>query len=94
MSGNNDCNICRRNVLRHSYHRRCKLCKHLIHIKCLPNVSKTDNIYTYRDSDNWYCTLCTSEVFPYNNILDDEEFMLTLSELWELPETLPYELDM
>ena len=55
-------------------------------------MNKDDTVYTNRNNDNWYCTSCTSDLFPYNHISDDEEYMLILSDLWDLPIALPYEL--
>ena len=62
MAVKNLCNVCNRKVLRHSYHRSCTSCKSLVHIKCVPQVNKTDSIYTLRNQDNWYCTKCSAEI--------------------------------
>ena len=92
MAGNEICNVCNKKVLRHSYHRQCTLCESLIHIKCLPHVTKEDTVYTLRNNDNWYCTMCTSHIFPFNHIFENDEFILTLSDHWDQSETLPFEL--
>ena len=92
MAGDNTCNICCKKVLRHCHHRRCTLCKSLVHIKCLPYVTKSDTVYTLRDMDDWYCIICTSNLFPFNQISEESEFLSGLSENWTTPNVLPYDL--
>ena len=92
MAGDNVCNVCNRKVLRHSYHRRCTLCKYLVHIKCLPQVNKNDTIYTLRNEDSWYCTQCTAFIFPFNHNFSDNDFISCLSDYWENSHIVPYEL--
>ena len=92
MASINSCNICNRKVLRHSYHRKCTLCELYLHIKCLPNVNNNDSIYSNREFDHWYCTKCTSDLFPFNHFSDDDEFKKSISESWNLPITIPYNL--
>ena len=68
------CNICNRRVLKHSYQLKCYFCRSLVHIKCLPQVDKTDSIYVERESNNWSCTKCNQSIFPFNHFQDDEDF--------------------
>ena len=68
------CNICNRRVLKHSYQLKCYFCRSLVHIKCLPQVDKTDSIYVERESKNWSCTKCNQSIFPFNHFQDDEDF--------------------
>ena len=91
MAADKSCNICDKKVLRHSYHRRCTLCKSLVHIKCLPRVTKEDSIYTLRDDDDWYCSMCTEYIFPFNHIFTDDDFMASLSEYWDQSNIISFE---
>ena len=92
MAALNLCNICDRKVLGHSYKMTCDLCNRLVHLKCLPKVDKTQSIYTLRESSVWYCTKCSEEMLPYNHIYDDDEFLIALSDNWDLPDVIPYDL--
>ena len=68
------CNICNRRVLKHAYQLKCCVCHSLVHIKCLPRVTKTDSIYIERESNNWSCTKCNQSIFPFNHFYDDDDF--------------------
>ena len=92
MASVNLCNVCDKKVLKHSYYLRCELCEHMVHLKCLPKVDKTHSIYVCRDSSSWYCIRCTEEIFPYNHIYDDAEFVYALSENWGLSDAVSFEI--
>ena len=92
MATSNSCNVCFKRVLRHSYHLQCELCKNLTHLKCLPNVDKNSSIYVSRETSTWYCTVCSENIFPYNHIHDDDDFLYALSHNWDLPETVSFEI--
>ena len=61
-------NICCTRVLNHPYHLKCDLCETKVHLKCLPCVDKHDALYKQRHGNVFYCSLCLSEIFPYNHI--------------------------
>ena len=94
MSRINTCNTCNRTVLRHSYHMKCHNCKCLVHLNCLPRVKRSDTIYTERDENDWFCTKCLEQTFPFNHIFREDEYLQTLSENWssEKPWPIPFEL--
>ena len=71
---------------------KCQLCNNLVHLKCLPNVDKNDSIYVLRESTTWFCTLCIEQALPYNHIHDDDEYLCALSENWDLPESISFEM--
>ena len=85
------CNACKKRVLPHSYRMICSSCKDLVHLKCLPSVSKTDSVYTQRETNVWFCPSCTEGMFPFNHIYDEDEFMVTLADNWNSQNTLPFE---
>ena len=64
---------------------QCDLCNSNVHLKCLPQVDKTDTIFTQRDAYVWYCSKCTEHIFPFNHIYDDDEYIQTLYENIEKP---------
>ena len=47
------CLICNKPVLSHSYYLICSSCESCTHLKCLPNVDKTDALYTNRLTNQW-----------------------------------------
>ena len=92
MASSDFCNVCERKVLIHSFNMRCDICHTMIHLKCLPNVDKTESIYISRESSIWYCTRCIEHIFPFNHIHDDDDFLSTLAENWDLCDSIPYEI--
>ena len=49
----------------------CKLCLNWRHLKC----AKLDKRGDYSD---WFCSCCVQSIFPFNNIIHDEEFFNTV----------------
>ena len=76
------CNICQQRVLQHSYKLQCSLCQALVHVNCLPFISKVDPLYINANCNDWYCTRCTACIFPFNHYHDDDEFISAVSENW------------
>ena len=76
------CNICVKRVLSHSYFLTCELCKCKVHLNCLSMIDKNDPLYVNRNQNSWICTVCSGNVFPFNNIYDNNEFLAVLSENW------------
>lgn len=74
------CGICSNRLLSHSLHIRCSVCNNCYHIKCLPNVDRTDTIYTERKINEWMCINCSEHTFPFNHFIDNDEFLQALSE--------------
>ena len=60
-----------------------------MHLKCLPMVNKDDSIYVHRDSNVWFCTVCTRDIFPFNGTEEDDEFLEILAELQENYSLIP-----
>ena len=75
------CVLCNRRTLNHDCVLRCSSCLQLCHIRCLSNVSKTDELYVARHSNVWLCQICISGVFPFCHISDDDNFKEALLEL-------------
>jgi hypothetical protein len=55
----------------------CDGCTEWIHLKCTA-LNNEDYIRLSADSSNWYCPVCISNIFPFNCIEDDFEFMCCL----------------
>ena len=88
----NVCNICKRNVLPHSYHLTCAYCACHVHLSCLPQVTKTDSIYTQRTNNKWMCTECSENTFPFNHIDNENDFLSSLVENWQCLPNVPFAL--
>ena len=84
------CNICTKRVQNHSFHMECSFCQGKVHLKCLPMVDQKDSIYSHRDSDVWFCTACTKDIFPF--IEEYHEFLETLAELHQLDSLIPFDI--
>ena len=69
-------------LLSHSYKLQCQVCKCFVHINCLPYITKDDSLFTERDRNIWYCTICTEHIFPFNHYIDNITFLQTISESW------------
>ena len=70
---------------------KCCLCERLIHLKCLPQINKDDEIYTKRHENLFYCTMCLKETFAFNQ-LEDLNFNEAISEFWEKQRTITFEV--
>ena len=57
-------------------------------------VNKKDSIYSHRNSDVWFCIACTKDIFPFNGIEEDHEFLETLAELQQLDSLIPFDVLM
>ena len=86
------CNICKKRVQNHSFQLKCSSCRGKVHLKCLPVVDKHDSIYIHRESNIWFCTVCTQDLFPFNGIDDDCEFLETLAEFQQWDSLIPFDI--
>ena len=62
-----------------------------MHLKCLPFVSKDDSIYVEKDSNLWIDTVCTKDIFPFNGIEENEEFLQILAEMQCNDSMIPFD---
>lgn len=67
----NSCTMCSKSTYNSSY-ISCDLCRRLTHISCIRLDSSNSHISVY------CCCLCIAECFPFNHILDDDEFINSL----------------
>ena len=51
------------------------VCQKNYHIKYL-SLRAEDHAHIYSNADTWYCLKCLSEIFPFNQIDDDDMFVL------------------
>ena len=86
------CNICKKQVQNHSFQLKCSSCRGKVHLKCLPVIDKHDSIYIHRESNVWFCTVCTQDIFPFNGIDDECEFLETLAEFQQWDSLIPFDI--
>jgi hypothetical protein len=71
------CLVCARRVRDNQRAIFCDICCRWVHLSCT-NLNIADYVYLSDDDVDLYCTKCTNELFPFNHIDDDEEFINTL----------------
>ena len=86
------CNICNKKVLSRACYINCDVCCTNVHIKCLNQVTKKNELYTKKDDNNWICTCCSSRIFPFNHYDDDLDFLMAVSGSSEKYMHLPFNL--
>ena len=72
------CSICVRRVLAHAYSLTCALCRGKTHVKCLPYADQTDFKIAIDKYLNWHCANCMNDMFPFNNVVDNNELKRAL----------------
>ena len=91
------CTSCKKRILRHEYHVNCCLCKLNCHKKCLPLFNETDFEYAKNVNNSWSCKNCNENIFPFNHIEEDVEFLRTICDdyLIDMNDRLfhPFEFD-
>ena len=55
-------------------------------------VKKDDPLYTNRNEDNWFCTVCSKDLFPFVHLEEDIDFYSALSDYWQSESILPFDL--
>ena len=70
------CPICTKNILSHAIKLRCAICSIFYHMKCI-SIDPVVISQLEADKDTWYCHICLTQIFPYNNIDSNEEFIST-----------------
>ena len=76
---NEPCPTCRKKLQRHSVKIICIFCRYTYHIDCLP-LTRADLVNI--NKDQWTCVNCLSDIFPFNHVDDENDYLTYLSELW------------
>ena len=69
------CPICSKRVLFHALKIACHVCNKTYHMKCI-SLASADLDYMLTNIHNRICVQCTSNLFPFNQIEDDNDFVL------------------
>ena len=52
-------------------------------------VNQEDCICIHRDSNIWFCTICTRDIFLFNGTEEDAEFLESIAEFQEADRLIP-----
>ena len=64
----NKCNICGKRTQTHDPTLLCNICQTKIHINCLPIYLDKDITYASNPDNQWSCTKCLQEIFPFSDL--------------------------
>ena len=70
------CPICCK-VVSSSHRLKCDCCFHYVHLNCT-NMDRNEYLLCQSDTYPWSRIICNENMFPFNHILDDTEFMSAL----------------
>ena len=74
------CPTCNKRVLSHAYSIQCHYCETSYHMKCIS--LEAEYISQLKEShENWLCCTCIKDLFPYNQIEDDDFSQAILMKL-------------
>ena len=74
-----ECLLCNSKLQSHSTALWCEYCSRPVHIRCIP-FDKAEYQDVVKRNHGWSCTQCNDELFPFNNIDDEYEFVKALYE--------------
>ena len=72
-------------ILRHSTYISCSYCLKYYHVKCISIVPQ-EMTNLIDNASEWICESCVSQIFPYNHIEEQHEFIRTISNSNRLSE--------
>lgn len=71
----NSCNVCGKNVSDNQKGIYCDAHGGWLHLRCT-SLSVVDYGTLSSTKDDWFCSKCATEIFPFNNIESDAEFLM------------------
>ena len=77
------CEICSRKLQSHSHQIQCCVCFNHYHMKCI-TPSPEDLLKLTNERNEWYCPTSLSNIFPYNSIGDENDFIATITDTFGL----------
>ena len=76
----NKCPICSRCILGHAYQIQCNVCCLSYHVNCI-SINPDDRNYLTNQVNDWICCECISLTLPFNNIMDNSEFLAAINHI-------------
>ena len=74
-----NCWICDRKILQHAHDISCSVCFRSYHLKRI-SIDPVVIEYIEQNRSTWYCSHCLINIFPFNNLENDIDFMSTVNE--------------
>ena len=71
------CLICTKPFPLHSKKIKCCVCLGKYHLNCI-SLSNENISYIQDNLQTWFCSMCITEIFPFNNIEDEVEFVANI----------------
>ena len=71
------CPVCCKVVNSSSHRLKCDCCFHYVHLNCT-YMDRNEYLLCQSETYPWSCIICNENMFPFNHILDDTEFMSAL----------------
>jgi len=75
ITNGTECSVCRKKTRSTDRCIKCSLCFRPVHIKCLPTYNQNDIDYATDPSNNWSCTICLQELFPFFNLETNQDLL-------------------
>ena len=76
------CQICFKMFQQHSRKIKCNICLTYYHLKCITVCSEYLKDLSSAVND-WFCTKCITDLFPYNHLENDVDFILASNDVSE-----------
>ena len=73
------CLTCARKILQHAHNITCSLCSVTYHLKYIFIVPE-DIQYIELHRNDWYCSCCLVDLFPFNNLENETDFMSVIND--------------
>ena len=74
------CMICLKGILRHARSIQCALCEMMYHLKCITLCAEYSE-HLVSNQELWYCSHCITDMFPFNQIADDTDYISAIEDL-------------
>ena len=76
------CGMCHKLITKHALKLTCTQCLKRFHFNCIADMRRTDYETLSGIDRRWMCGNCLNDVFPFNHLVDSNEYMAAISESW------------
>ena len=74
----NVCPVCCKRILNHAFQLKCCACNVVTHMKCI-TFTPEDQQSLFQNQLEWLCKSCLLYIFPFDNIIDDKDFVAAVN---------------
>ena len=72
---------CKKTICKYRYQLRCSICCENFHLSCIEYLNSDEFKRLKESNARWSCLACLEELFPFNNIADNNIFLKTTTDL-------------